>query len=72
VLIVIQDCKTHLYLTSYGVWSDQLANAKPFRTGDLAISFCIDQEISMAQIVLKFDKEEHDIRFPVSKGCHDL
>jgi len=71
VKIVAQNCLTKKYLTEQDTWTRAPAKAKVFDTSWKAYEYCLLHRIPHAQIVLKFDSAEFDLRLPVSDTCKD-
>ena len=69
--IVAQNCLTKKYLTEQGRWTRAPAKAKVFASSWKAYEYCLLHRIPHAQIVLKFDSAEFDLRLPVSDTCKD-
>jgi hypothetical protein len=69
--VLVQDCKSLLYLDWDGRWVPQVRDAKQFSSGAIAIEFCSQYRIPRAQVVLKFPQPKDDIKLPVSQECRE-
>ena len=69
--ILIQNCKTHLYLKSVSDWTSDPEEAKNFKTSDQAIKICAEHHIPAVQIVLKFDNRAYDVPIPITEECRE-
>ena len=69
--ILIQNCKTGLFLTSTGDWDPNPAEAWVFPTSGQAVNYCVRQECADVQVVLKFEQDDLDVRLPLSEGCRE-
>lgn len=67
--ILIQNCKTHLYLKSLSEWTPDPEEARSFKTSDQAIRLCAEHRIPAVQIVLKFDNAAYDVPIPITEEC---
>ena len=70
--VLIQNCFTHSYLVSLDEWTNNPASARTFPSTDRAMAFCMEHRIPQAQVVLKFDYDQYDIKVPISKECEEL
>jgi hypothetical protein len=69
--VLVQDCKSLLYLNADCQWVEKTDNAMQFSSGASAIEFCAQCRIPRAQVVLKFDHPKDDIKFPISEECQE-
>jgi hypothetical protein len=67
--IVIQNCKTNLYLHANGEWTEDVSAAARFGSSAEALQFTLENSLPQVQIVLKFRDEAQDIVLPVSDDC---
>lgn len=70
--VLIQNCHTHSYLVSLDEWTDLPEGARTFPSTERAMAFCMEHRIPAAQVVLKFEYDQYDIKVPVSKECEEL
>ena len=54
--ILLQHCKTGLYLDPSGTWSRKMDGALEFASSAAAIEHCVKHRMSDVQIVLKLDE----------------
>lgn len=62
--VVVQNGRTGEFLDENGKWQPNFANAREFESCGEAVIFCLDQHLSDAQVVLKFDGDS-DVYIPV-------
>lgn len=62
--VLIQNCDSMLFYTGNGRWSDCSLNAKDFRGSITALDYIRSNQLSRAQIVLKFEQDEFDVVLP--------
>ena len=69
--IVIQNCKTHLYLHRNGDWTEDPNAAADFESSVLARSYIQTHHLAQAQIVMRFGDPRYDVVVPISEECRD-
>ena len=69
--IVAQNCLTKEYLTDKGTWDPAPAKAKVFDSSLKAYEHCRLHKIPDAQVVLKFNGGQFDVKLPVSDSCKE-
>jgi len=62
--VVVQNRRTGEFLDENCKWQPNLANAREFESCGEAAIFCVDQRLSDARVVLKFDGDS-DVFIPV-------
>lgn len=67
--ILIQNCKTGLYLTEDEAWCSDPTQARSFPSSGQAVSYCVRRECLDSQVVLKFEKDDLDVRLPLTQSC---
>jgi hypothetical protein len=71
VKILVQNCRTHLYLVSLMEWTPNPEKARNFANSEQALAFCTEHRLPEVQIVLKFDCEKYDISVPITVECDE-
>ena len=69
--ILVQNCKTGEFLTSTGDWSKDHISARSFESSGQAVNFCVRQDCADVQVVLKFSKDDLDVKLPLSATCKE-
>lgn len=69
--ILVQNCKTGEFLTDAGEWSRDVLRARNFESSGQAVSFCVRQDCGDVQVVLKFTRDDMDVKLPISAACKD-
>ena len=69
--ILVQNCKSGQFLTSDGEWSPDVLMAREFESSGQAVSFCVRKDCADVQVVLKFTRDDMDVKLPVSATCKD-
>ena len=69
--IVIQNCKSHLYLHRNGEWTEDAAAAANFGSSVAARSYIQAHGLAAAQIVMCFGDPKYDVVLPISEECRD-
>ena len=64
--IVLQDCKTHLFLREGGEWTEDVKGARPFQHSYDAVEFVTTAHLRDMQIVLTFPQRCYDIVVPLA------
>ena len=71
--VLIQNCVTQLYLCngkSQDHWCSDIAKAKNFRGGVVAIDYTVEHKLSDCQLILKFGKSsKYDVVIPLNGEC---
>lgn len=67
--ILVQNCTTGDFLTESGEWSPSPAQARSFGSSGQAVSFCVKQQCGDVQVVLKFERDDLDVKLPLSPIC---
>jgi hypothetical protein len=63
--ILLQQIESGFYYSETGDWSPVSTEARDFLNSTAAIDFCLVQQLSGIQLVLKFPEEKHEIVIPV-------
>ena len=63
--ILLQQKNDGLYFKEGGAWTRDAREAMDFLSSTRAIEHCLANQISGAQVVLKFEEEHYDIVLPV-------
>jgi hypothetical protein len=63
--ILLQQKETGHYFKDIGAWTREPAEAMDFLSSTSAIEFCMLNELSGVQLVLKFEQQPYDIVMPV-------
>ena len=71
MIIVLQNCKSLAYLNANAEWTDDLRTALTFGSSNEAIRFALQNNVSSAQVVLKFRDKNYDFALPISDDCKD-
>ncbi len=66
--ILLQQKQTGLYFQGPDAWVRDSVEAADFLSSTAAIDFCAQQRLGNVQLVLKFDREKHEIVLPVQAG----
>jgi len=64
--ILLQQKETGLYFKDIGAWTREAGEAMDFLSSTSAIDFCVMNQISGIQLILKFEEQRYDIVLPVS------
>lgn len=70
--ILIQDCKSLEYLNRNGSRTTSYASADDFGSTLAALQFCQTLQATNLQILMKFSRDEFDVRLPVSGACKEV
>jgi hypothetical protein len=62
----LQQRATKLYLTREGEWTEHAAEAVTVKNLAEALAYCRKYQLSGMDIVLKFGREEYDVRLELS------
>lgn len=68
--ILVENCKTFEFYREEGIWTKNSSEAHEFGSSAEALVLC--RRYPDTQIVFKFEKDEYDLRFPVTEGCKGL
>ena len=63
--ILLQERETGLYFKDVGSWTPEATGAMDFLSSTKAIDFCVTNNLSGVQLVLKFEEQLHDIVLPM-------
>ncbi len=63
--ILLQHCRTRLYLRSLGNWTTNPQEARDFQHSQRAFDFARDHELTGVQIAIKFIDSQFDEVFPL-------
>jgi hypothetical protein len=66
---LIQNRKSRLYLKRDGSFTPDPAQATPVKTVAEALSLCRKFKLKDMDIVLKFDRDEYDVRLEIGDVC---
>jgi hypothetical protein len=69
--ILIQDCKTLEFVNRDGTRTTCPIAAEDFGSTLSALHFCQKSNLSDLQILMKFARDEFDVRLPVSGACKE-
>jgi hypothetical protein len=69
--ILIQNCKTSLFLTSDLLWTDRPQDAVQFKSAVGGYNFIHDNLLADVQLLFQFGDSEFEFRTPVTKGCQE-
>jgi hypothetical protein len=70
--ILIQNCKTFLYLKGPGEWTASADDATEFKRSVDALTFCTKANLEDVQIVLKFPAGRYDVNIAATDGCRKV
>jgi hypothetical protein len=67
--VLLQDCRTHRYLTQGNDWTHQTSEARNFENSEQALRTAHVRGLEHYQIVLKFEQDRYDVHLAKSAGC---
>ncbi|EEF61767.1 hypothetical protein [Pedosphaera parvula] len=70
--ILIQNCKTYLYLKAPGEWTASADEATDFKRSVDALTHCAKANLEDVQIVLKFPTGLYDVNIAATDGCRKV
>ena len=70
--ILLQHCRTQLYLRSLGNWTTNPHDALDFQHSQRAIDFARQHDLPGVQIAIKFIDSQFDEVFPLPSGARSL
>ena len=69
MMILIQNCKSQLFLAKGGRWTENPNQALTFENTTKALDVCIASRGENLQIVLKFDLPALDVALPLNRAA---
>jgi hypothetical protein len=66
--VLVQDLVTSAYFQGPGCWTADAERALAFADSHAAAQFCLENEITQAQVVLKFPDDQYDVQLPLHEA----
>jgi hypothetical protein len=66
--VLVLNTRTRNYLKKDGQWTSSCCEAAVFLSTHTAIEFCLQQQVRDAELIVRFEKLNHDVSVPLILG----